>query len=36
MHSYTYSDTARVTTILGYPTRGLALLGDRKISNIFG
>ena len=29
-------DTARVTTILGYPTRRLAQLVDRKISNIFG
>src|ERR1035438_1149184 len=29
-------DTSRVTTILGYPTRRLAQLVDRKISNIFG
>ena len=29
-------ETARITTILGYPTRRLAQLVDRKISNIFG
>jgi hypothetical protein len=33
---YIDSDTARVTTILGYPTRRLAQLDDRKISNMFG
>jgi hypothetical protein len=29
-------DTARTTTIFGYPTRRLALLGSSEISNIFG
>jgi len=33
---YIDRDTARVTTVLGYPTRRLAQIGDRKISNIFG
>ena len=33
---YIDRDTARVTTVLGYPTRRLAQVGDRKISNIFG
>jgi hypothetical protein len=29
-------DTARVTTILGYPTRRLAQVTGSEISNIFG